>query len=267
MSTSVAMFMIAEATGSILDESQIQEAKDFYEDPKNLHKPLRMKMRFMDVDTKNANGRIYRYKPVAESHNEIQRLIKLNHLHGEYQHPLVDSTNPARFMSVPGDTTAINIRECKLDGKTVRGEIETLMSSKGKEYKDMILYNNVTPAVSLRAVGSVTHRGNEKIIENKLKVITYDAVTNPSFHNAIAEKIITESEVANMIEELSEGYQMVMESFDRKDIDIKPANSEVKYNIEENTVLVCTDGSCLKVFLEEHIKSAFKYSFANSLYS
>ena len=267
MSTKTAMFMIAENTSSFVDEQGLQEAKEFYADSKNIHKPLKMKMTFMEVDVKNQNGRIYKERPVLESHNKIQRLIKMRHLHGEYQHPLVDSSNPMRFSTVLGDNSAINITECVYDRKTkkVTGTIETLMNAKGKEYKDMILYNSVMPAVSLRALGSVTQRNGQKIIENNLRVVTYDAVTNPSFVNAVAERIITESEITGMITDLSENLQMVAESFEMDDLELINPSDNIQYDLNENTAIICTNGSCLKIFLEEHIRNEFKASFSSYL--
>ena len=282
MADKTAIYMIAERTGSAI-ESQLNEARDFFSNPKNANKPMKIKMEFMTVDQENQNKRIYKEKPVVEAVNRFQRLIQMGHAWQEEGHPI--TTDPRRFSAILQGNSVSVIKEMKYNRATrkVTGWIETLMNQKGKEYKDIFLYNNVTPATSIRALGSVKRQGTKNIVENNLKLITSDIVLNPSFVSATGkgiitesttgietgngfddfEHVITESEVSAMITELSENLDMVKESLGVEDL--VSGETEIKYNLKENTAIICTSGSCLTVFLEDHINEEFNSSFKKYL--
>jgi len=266
MSQKSAMFMLTERSEQVNVTENLLESKDFYLDPKNDKVPLKMKMELMRINENNQNSRSYGPLAVKGAHKKFDYMIENGWALMEDSHPITD--DPKRFQTIVRSNAVAKINSYEILGNTVQSIVETLVTAKGKETRDTIVHNNIKAACSLRAMGSVKKQRNGiSRIEENLKIITYDYVLNPSFKNSVANKIITESEVTDMILHQSENIKMLKESLSAEygDIELIVPSTKLSYNLEENVAIICNDGQCMKVFLEQHIAENFAYSFNSYL--
>ncbi len=244
--------------------TNLEEAQHWSDDPKNKHLGLSFNAILQSADEENQNKRIYTKKAITEGMARQERLMKQGHLWMESGHPLTQ--DPRRFSTILMENSAAVINNVNWNGILLEGKITTLQNRVGKDLKGILL-QGISPGISLRGMGSVTKRNGKSLVESNLRIITYDVVLNPSHKQALTSKIITESEVSDMIMHSSENIQLLNESLiEETGHEINLINSKnTVYNLAENTAVICTDGQCMKVFLEDHIKELYKYSFGDSL--
>mgnify|MGYP001014336412 CR=1 FL=1 len=135
-----------------------------------------------EFDKPNRNGRVYPLEVGKEMiQNEIiQERLRTRTLYVEDQHPL--DRNEVRQMRLEPSNSVGIITDMWFEGNILKGKIETLASQKGRDYRDMILYNKINPAFSLRAKGSVKKDPMTGLlyVQKPVIMVGYDTVVTPS---------------------------------------------------------------------------------------
>lgn len=132
---------------------------------------------------KNNNGRIYSREDYDRALKEIQPLIEANRLLGEYDHPVKWMENPYRIFSVLYQDSSHVFKKVWLEGELVKGIGKTLPTPNGIQLKNLMLCPDVSVGFSLRADGNETYKNGAKHVTG-LRIITWDAVSNPSHQSS-----------------------------------------------------------------------------------
>lgn len=129
----------------------------------------------------NANKRYYGGGLLGEGIKAIEGKTQCRGLMGELDHPF--SKNPSRLMTVAYQQASHYIERLIMDGDYVIGKWQTANSPNG-----IILRNyfkdQATVGSSLRGGGKTADRGTHLEVISPFRIITYDAVSNPSNHEA-----------------------------------------------------------------------------------
>lgn len=260
-------YMIQETTHSGVIQN-LQEARSQDERPENKYKGVKFRTILQEADTVNQNRRLYTKRSITEGLNAIHKnIIAPGAFFGESSHPITD--NPTRFGTILMANACHRILETNWNGNVLEGVGETLNNSVGKDMKGLIL-QGVPIGFSLRAMGKVSSQshGGVSRIEEAIRPFAYDFVHNPSHANALLQNVLTESVISDFITNQSSNLNFLKESLSAEvgeTIEFVQRGGKVAYNFAENTALICTDTSCMKVLLEEHIKQEFKSSFSKLL--
>lgn len=216
----------------------------------------------------NRNKRKYWKSAMVEGINREEPRVKSRRFFNEMSHPVTE--NVQRFSTIDMSNISHLITEFHWDGNLLKGTGETLNYGEGLRMKAMI-EQDIPVEFSLRALGKTmknTQTGLTEVTSN-LKVFCFDWVDKPSDYNATMHNVITESvkdaDVSAMLLSESEKLNLLRESMENPELEIFVGNdnktNEISYNLMENTVQFCSNGSCMKVFLEEFIRDEFKSSF------
>lgn len=172
-------------------------------------KAVKAKGRFQMAETRNCNGRIY---PKALLEREILKLqpqVKSRSLFGELDHPTIVATSLQNASHV--------ITELYMSGNEVIGEYEVLGTTKGNDLR-AILEAGCKPGISSRGAGSLIKEGDELKVAHDFKLVSFDAVADPSTYGAyptIAEGQLITLEQAVLLESVSERKSRFIEMFQR----------------------------------------------------
>ena len=151
---------------------------------------------FMESETRNRNGRIYKREEIAEAVNKANRMAANGqYLLGELDHP---STLEVKLENVSHKIVQMEMRGTQAIGKA---EILSL-HPKGK-ILEALIKSGVNVGVSSRGAGSVDSEG---IVEG-FDMVTIDAVATPSAQNAYPQSITEALELykkGGIITDLSE---------------------------------------------------------------
>lgn len=259
-----ALFMLSEMTTMPSQQVSLAESVDFYSKPENENRPLKFKIPLMEAESRNGNNRVYAFNSIKGGMKGYEKLINSNQAFMEQSHPV--TTNVQRFSTFMLKNCVAKLNSYSINGNQFDGVVETLMNTAGKDMKNIILYNQVPIGTSVRALGSAKMQGGVSRISENLKILGYDLVLNPSFNNSVVSSIITESEISDLIAHSSDNLKILQEALNQdmgEEIEIVSARSKIQYDITENVAIVCTDGQCLKVFLEDHIKDEVTHSFGS----
>jgi len=147
-----------------------------------------------EADRKNRNGRIY-YKKVLESGLEsdyIKERLATRSLFVEMGHPLDSSIQ--RQTTIDVSRACALIEEIWWEGNLLKGKIETLNTSLGRDFKGIIEQGSRV-AFSLRAQGKIhpDYSLGATIVDEPIQAITWDYVVNPSHDQAFLERICEET--------------------------------------------------------------------------
>jgi hypothetical protein len=161
----------------------------FYLDLKesNLEKGLlKFKGKFQEAESVNKNKRMYPFRVLDENVQRLMDVVKTRGLVGELDHP-TDSI--IHFKDASHVVTRL-----WWDNNTLMGEGEILNTPHGKVLKALI-NDGVRVGISSRGVG------NGKVDENGIlvigesyRLITFDAVADPSTFAAFQEKVVGKRE-------------------------------------------------------------------------
>jgi len=141
---------------------------------------------FQRANKENANGRIYP-RDVLERQIELyQQKIQERRAYAESNHPsdiVLDINN-----------LSTNVIELHWEGDNVLGQMEILLSpgyvkhgivsTSGDRLANLLYFNKVKLGVSSRGVGSVEQKFGKILVQDDFELICFDAVTDPSTHNA-----------------------------------------------------------------------------------
>ena len=170
--------------GMFLENVQLNEAS------KTSDGLVKFRGKFQEADAINKNKRTYPYAILEQNVKAINESLKNGGLCGELDHP---SDSIIHFSNVSHKVTKL-----WWEGKVLMGEGAILNTPSGKILKSLI-NDGIRIGISSRGVG------NGKVNENGIlvigegyKLITFDAVADPSTYSAFQEKIVSNENVVEL---------------------------------------------------------------------
>lgn len=151
---------------------------------------VKFRGKFQEADAINKNKRTYPYSVLNENVKALNEAITSGGLIGELDHPtdsIVHFTNASH-----------KITKLWWEGKTLMGEGVILNTPHGKILKALI-NDGVRVGISSRGVGN--GKVNEEgilVIGESYKLITFDAVADPSTSQAFQEKVVSKESVSSV---------------------------------------------------------------------
>lgn len=138
--------------------------------------------KFQEAEAINKNKRMYPYDVLDENVSVLQEAIKERRLIGELDHPdnsVVHYANASHLVT-----------RLWWDGKTLMGEGEILSTPSG-HVLHCLLNDGVRIGISSRGVGQgSTNEDGILVIGEGYKLITFDAVADPSTFSAFQERVV-----------------------------------------------------------------------------
>ena len=176
--------------------------------------------KFQEAESINKNKRMYPFGVLDENVKNLQECVKNRGLIGELDHPTDSIIHFEKASHV--------ITKLWWDGNVMMGEGEILNTPHGKILKSL-LNDGVRIGISSRGVG------NGKVDENGIlvigesyKLITFDAVADPSTFAAYQEKVPSKKESLVSVENSS-----AVEEFSRKN------ESSSIYKVNKQALIAC----------------------------
>jgi len=137
--------------------------------------------KFQEAETVNKNKRMYPYDVLNENVKRLQDVVGARGLVGELDHP---SDSIIHF-----DKASHLITKLWWENNVLMGEGEVLNTPHGKILKSL-MESGVRIGISSRGVGNgKTNEDGILVIGNTYKLITFDAVADPSTFAAFQEKV------------------------------------------------------------------------------
>lgn len=149
----------------------------------NLEKGLlRFRGKFQEAEIVNKNKRMYPYAVLDENVQRLQEICKSRSLIGELDHP-ADSI-------IHFKEASHLITKLWWEGNVMMGEGEILNTAHGRQLK-ALLNDGVRVGMSSRGVGNgKVNEAGVLVIGEGYKLITFDAVADPSTPMAFQEKVV-----------------------------------------------------------------------------
>ena len=163
--------------GSVLNEMNLQESSDHGSNV------LKFRGKFQEAETINKNKRMYPFSVLDENVIRLKETIGAGGLIGELDHP-ADSIIHFRDASH-------KITKLWWDGNTLMGEGMILSTPMGMVLRKLI-NDGVRVGISSRGVGNgKVNENGILVIGESYKLITFDAVADPSTYAAFQEKVVS----------------------------------------------------------------------------
>lgn len=179
--------------------------------------------KFQEAEAVNKNKRIYPYAVLDENVKKLVPIVNARGLVGELDHPTDSIIHFEKCSHV--------ITKLWWEGNNLMGEGEILNTPHGKILKSL-LADGVRVGISSRGVGN--GRSDENgilVIGESYKLITFDAVADPSTYNAFQEKVAGNKK---------ESYLPVANNEISKNI-AKNEDSRI-HNINKQALIACCSG-------------------------
>jgi hypothetical protein len=142
---------------------------------------VKFKGKFQEAEAVNKNKRMYPFGVLDENVKRLNDHIKGRGLIGELDHPtdsIIHFTNASHIVT-----------QLWWEGNTLMGEGEILNTPHGKVLKSLI-NDGVRVGISSRGVGNgKVNENGILVIGESYKLITFDAVADPSTSSAFQEKV------------------------------------------------------------------------------
>lgn len=142
-----------------------------------------------EFNAQNRNRRTYMAGPMMESLGapHIQELIRMKSWKGEAGHPMTEDVK--RILTIDPKLTSHKINSYELQGKLLRGEVETLDDGMYGTQMTKNILQGMEPAFSLRALASLIKNGDgSSLVQSKSHIVTYDWVILPSHNKAYRDQ-------------------------------------------------------------------------------
>lgn len=148
--------------------------------------------KFQEAEAINKNKRIYPFAVLDENVKKLIPVIEARGLIGELDHPTDSIVHFEKCSHI--------ITKLWWEGQNLMGEGEILNTPHGKLLKSL-LNDGVRVGISSRGVGNGRNDENGiLVIGESYKLITFDAVADPSTHSAFQEKVASKKENFNPIQ-------------------------------------------------------------------
>lgn len=153
----------------------------------NLEKNLlKFRGKLQEAEIVNKNKRMYPFAVLDENVQKLQEIVKARGLLGELDHP-TDSIIHFK------DASHI-ITKLWWEGNIMMGEGEILNTAMGKQLR-ALLEGNIRIGMSSRGVGNgKVNENGVLVIGEGYKLITFDAVADPSTPSAFQERVVGKRE-------------------------------------------------------------------------
>jgi len=143
---------------------------------------LKFRGKFQEAEAVNKNKRMYPYGVLDENVKRLNEVVSSRGLVGELDHPTDSIIHFKEASHV--------ITKLWWDGNVLMGEGEILSTPHGKVLK-ALLNDGVRVGISSRGVGNgKVNENGILVIGESYKLITFDAVADPSCYEAFQEKVI-----------------------------------------------------------------------------
>ncbi len=159
---------------------------------------LRFRGKFQEAERINKNNRRYPFSVLDENMQRLMDVVKSRGLVGELDHPTDSIIHFKEASHV--------ITKLWWEGNILMGEGEILSTAHGKQLK-ALLNDGVRVGISSRGVGNgkVDEQGI-LVIGESYKLITFDAVADPSCHAAFQEKVVGSKRESVVSEPIMNNY-------------------------------------------------------------
>lgn len=146
----------------------------------------RFRGKFQEAEAVNKNKRIYPYAVLEDNVKKLKPIIEARGLVGELDHPADSIIHFEKCSHV--------ITKLWWEGNSLMGEGEILNTPHGRILKSL-LNDGVRIGISSRGVGNGRNDENGiLVIGESYKLITFDAVADPSTYSAFQEKVVGKKE-------------------------------------------------------------------------
>ena len=164
---------------------EINQELEYIIEEKDAAKNTYIKGIFMQSETQNKNGRIYR-KPILEKElQRYQQIIDEKRSLGELGHPPNPSINLNQVSHL--------ITELNWEGKNIIGTAKILETPMGKIAKNFI-DEGIRLGVSSRGLGSLKEVNGINEVQDDFHLVTVDIVADPSAPDAFVQGIMENAE-------------------------------------------------------------------------
>lgn len=203
--------------GAILNEMNITESSDHGVNY------LKFKGKFQEAETVNKNKRMYPFGVLDENVKRLQETIGGGGLIGELDHP-TDSI-------IHFKEASHRVTKLWWEGNVLMGEGVILSTPMGMVLRKL-LNDGVRVGISSRGVGNgKVNENGILVIGESYKLITFDAVADPSTYSAFQEKVVSTKKESVFIPQ--------------NDINTNKNESESIYKVNEDLIVACL-GSFIK---------------------
>lgn len=156
---------------------------------------LKFRGKFQEANAVNKNRRMYPESVLKSNVNRLDEAIKHRGLVGELDHP-TDSI-------IHFENSSHLVTKLWWEGQTLMGEGEVLNTPSGKVLKSLI-EAGVRVGISSRGVGNgQTNDDGVLVIGESYKLITFDAVADPSTFSAFQQRVVGNESVIPTINNVS----------------------------------------------------------------
>jgi hypothetical protein len=153
---------------------------------------------FQRAEEQNRNGRVYPL-PILERETRslLSTISSQGGIIGEMEHPTIDPNDKngiSRATKILYERGCVAIKNLRFSGNDVIGTCHILEGNDFGRTLKSIVENGMHPGISSRAVGnkpSLDGRGR-MVVDESIKFITYDIVSDPSVHNARLSAMVSE---------------------------------------------------------------------------
>lgn len=198
---------------------------DLNESSTNSGGRVRFKGKFQEAEAVNKNKRMYPFQVLDENVKKLQEAIKGRGLIGELDHPTDSIIHFEKASHV--------ITKLWWEGKSLMGEGEILNTPHGKILKSL-LNDGVRTGISSRGVGTGrTDENGIMVIGESYKLITFDAVADPSTFAAFQSKVVSRKESVS-----PESTEYV----ETPDYVAKNESSGIHKNVSKDALIACLGG-------------------------
>lgn len=143
---------------------------------------VKFRGKFQEAEAINKNKRMYPYQVLDENVKRLKESIKHRRLIGELDHP---SDSIVHFA-----TASHVITNLWWEGSVLMGEGEILNTPHGKVLRALI-HDGIPIGISSRGVGNgKVNENGILVIGESYKLITFDAVADPSTYHAFQKEIV-----------------------------------------------------------------------------
>jgi len=200
----------------------------------NQHGNVKFRGKFQEAEAVNKNKRMYPYGVLNDNMERLQEAIDERRLIGELDHPTDSIIHFSEASHI--------ITKLWWEGKTLMGEGEILNTPNGKILKSLI-NDGVKVGISSRGVGNgTTNEDGILVIGESYKLITFDAVADPSTFSAFQQKVVPVNDRRPRNEEVTPSRGSSNDSI--------PHNSHVKNedtnihtnNVSKDALIACLGG-------------------------
>lgn len=136
----------------------------------------------------NGNGRVYPRTILEREVTRYKDVIKQNRALGELDHPSEKDWERDDPLTVRLDRASHIIRDIRMEGNDVKGEVQVLSTPAGK-ILEALLNDGVLLGISSRGFGSVEHNGQYSVVQDDIEISCWDMVWMPSTNNAFMEAL------------------------------------------------------------------------------